>query len=276
MPKRKNWGGKKITEIIKDAEQKQQNIGSLLERVREKASQIESAFQQASEKLSGISSNAANADTIVGNIENTKNEVQQIKDEVVELKVTTRELVETNQSLLEETKNQLAVVAGGVLSNTFEGRRQILGKSATIWFRWLLFDILALILVAVIVFLELKTTQNLTTGFFLKFSLSFPFIYGAFFFHGQYSKERDLEEDYAFKSAVSFSLEAYRKLLKGEIDNGIAEERNKLLDFIINTVKNIYTSPGSGHTRKKNRKVSSDALDDIKEILKNITDLARR
>lgn len=270
---KKIWGGKKITEILQDAEEKQQKINSLFTSIQTTAEQINSIARQTDEKLANISTVANNVESSLSNVKGAVEEIHQLKTEVGELKSETSKLLEANQSLIEEIKNQLAVAAGGSLSNTFEKRKKELGDSKEKWFYWLMIDILILAGIAIFVFLELKNNLTITPGFLLKFSLSFPFIYAAVFFHSQYSKERELLEEYAFKSAVAFSFEAYRKILKEEINQEQAEQQNKFLEFIIDSIKKIYTSPReiiSRHPNKENS-VEMGILEKLVDIFKKFT-----
>jgi len=194
-------------------------------------------------QIESIVSSANQAKQTLSDAKSNTEDIQNIKNEVSELKVSTTELVKTNQSLIEEIKNQLGAAAGGSLSHTFDKRKEDLEKSKNKWKKWFLLNILALFGVALFVFFELKNNQGFSTILSLKISLAFPLIYSAIFFHSQYNKEREYLEEYAFKSAVSFSLEAYRKLLKEEINSDQPEEQGKFLGFIVEAINKIFTSP---------------------------------
>ena len=159
------------------------------------------------------------------------------------MKSSFEELLEKSNTLAEEIKTQLGTAAGGSLSHTFNDRKKDLEKSKNNWRKWFLWNIVALFVVALVVFLELKSSQGFSTTLWLKITLAFPLIYSAIFFHSQYNKEREYVEEYAFKSAVALSLQAYRELFKDEIDPDKPEEQERLLDFISSTTKQIYTSP---------------------------------
>jgi F0F1-type ATP synthase membrane subunit b/b' len=257
------WGKKKISEAIKDIETKQLQVRELFENTQKMVEQLSFNSAESDTKLKNILS-------IESQVNNSVVNIQSIQDEIEELKSSTNKILDTNQGLIEEIKNQLAVAAGGVLSNTFEQRKMDLEKSKKKWFNWLVLDIILLVGVAIFVFLELKSNPSITPNFFLKFSLSFPFVYAAFFFHGQYNKERELLEEYAFKSAIAFSFEAYRKLIKEEIDQEKTEEQNKFLDFILNSIKGIYTSPRELMSNYPNKEDSIEVgvLDKLVEVFK--------
>ncbi len=272
---KKIWGGKKISEILKDAENKQERINSLFGELQETASKIKNVSDEIDQVSKTTSISATNVENVLSEVRGSRDEIQKLRGGVTQLQSSTEELINANKNLLDEAKEQLAVIAGGSLSNTFEKRRDILSSSAKKWFNWLLIDVLFLIIVAAIVFSELKGSSGLTTSFFLKFSLSFPFIYLAFFFHGQYSRERELEEEYAFKSAVSFSFDAYRKILVEEINYEKSDEKMKLLDFVIDTIKNIYSPIMKNTHSKKDSGESNSTLEKINKIVDNIVGLVK-
>lgn len=98
-----------------------------------------------------------------------------------------------------------------------------------------------------------KTEFKVDTAFWLRVALNTPFAIILGFASVQYSRERKLEEEYAFKSNISVSLEAYReivdRLLKDEKEasasaNGSVDQaRTRLVTFIIESIQNIFSSP---------------------------------
>ena len=63
----------------------------------------------------------------------------------------------------------------------------------------------------------------------------------------QYSNERRTEEEYAFKSAISVSLEPYKDLLQRMKESGHGDEakfvEKLLLEVFDNPVKRVYANP---------------------------------
>ena len=240
---KKFWGEKKITEIIKNAETIQSELKTIFDDIQKTSNQINSVATEANEKLANISSVKNQADETLSGVKTATSDIQSVRNEIGNLKLSTDELLKTNQSLVEQIKNQLGIAAGGSLSHTFDKRKEELEKSKNTWRNLFLLNIVALLAVAAFVFLELKDHTGFTVNAFLKITLSFPLIYSAIFFHGQYNKEREYLEEYAFKSAVSFSLEAYKKLLVEDIDSSKPEEQKEFIKFIIDSIRDIYNSP---------------------------------
>jgi hypothetical protein len=148
--------------------------------------------------------------------------------------------------------DKLQKATGASLFHSFEQRKQAIYKGRKFW------GVITGLLVVGMVFYNIdlfdllsKTGFALTPVFWLRVTFNLPFVFAIGFASLQYSRERMLEEEYAFKSNISLSLEAYRelveRLLKDEkeaITNSVAQHaRERLTTFIISAIDNIYSSP---------------------------------
>ncbi len=79
-------------------------------------------------------------------------------------------------------------------------------------------------------------------AFWVKLSLTVPLGYALAFCTVQYSRERRLEEEYAFKSSISVSLNPYRDMILAILEKGGAD-LTKYADFVIDAVRNVFTPP---------------------------------
>ena len=73
--------------------------------------------------------------------------------------------------------------------------------------------------------------------------MSVPLIYAIAFCNLQYSRERKLEEEYAFKANISISLVPYKDLVATLVDKGTPSEVQKYSTFIIDSISKVFTSP---------------------------------
>ncbi len=76
----------------------------------------------------------------------------------------------------------------------------------------------------------------------MKLSLTVPLGFALTFCTVQYSRERRLEEEYAFKSSISVSLNPYRDLIHSILEKGGAD-LTKYTDFVVDSVRNVFTPP---------------------------------
>ena len=99
--------------------------------------------------------------------------------------------------------------------------------------------------------------------FFVRLGVMIPLGFLMYFTASQYKKEREAEEEYAFKSAISFSLEPYRDLLiRMRKDEELEAEFVKRLmeDVFDNPVKRLY-----------NHKDANSELEELIDAAKTVT-----
>ena len=125
----------------------------------------------------------------------------------------------------------------------FEERKREVEESRERWLWWFIANILVLFVVAVLTFIGLTTGTGFAAASWLAFGVALPLAYSAIFFHAQHSKAREYLEEYSFKTLVARSLAVCRKMLKEDMDGKNADERKKYLDFVIGSLKDLYTPP---------------------------------
>jgi hypothetical protein len=137
--------------------------------------------------------------------------------------------------------------------------------------------LVALSLVLSVVFIwSLRYVKAYNPAFYLKLSISIPLIYGIAFCNVQYSRERRLEEEYAFKSNISISLDPYQKLVGSLVDKTKPEELSKYTAFLIDSVTRVFTSPtehifeesGDKNSTEKLLKALGDFIEPLLKALK--------
>jgi hypothetical protein len=132
---------------------------------------------------------------------------------------------------------------GYTLFHSFQKRQENLARSKKFW-GIALGAAVAISLAASIYFIySLQFVKVYNAAFYLKLSISLPIIYAIAFCSMQYSRERRLEEEYAFKSSISISLDPYRKLVSQLVDPNKPEESAKYTAFVIESINRVFTSP---------------------------------
>lgn len=132
---------------------------------------------------------------------------------------------------------------GFTLFHAFQERQLQIIKAKNFW-AWALAVCVIVAIGASGTFIYLyRDLQQVTPAFFLKLSISIPLVYAIAFCNLQYSRERKLEEEYAFKSSVSISLDPYQRLVGNLVDHSNKEELAKYTEFIIQSVNRVFTSP---------------------------------
>ena len=160
---------------------------------------------------------------------------------------------------------------GYTLFESFQKRQLDIAKARRFWGYVLGFLVLVSLSASGWFISRLGDGVRYNAVFYLKLSLSIPLVYAIAFCHAQYSRERRLEEEYAFKSNISISLEPYQKLVGGLVDKNQPEELSKFTAFIIDSVNRVFTSPTERiFADHSGDKTSVDKL--IDKIIKNIND----
>jgi hypothetical protein len=136
---------------------------------------------------------------------------------------------------------QLGRAGAGALAIAFSLRQEEIEKELKRWRGILYYSVGALLLLSVIFFIYSFFITALTLGFFLKISISLPFIYVVWFASKQYSKERFILERYAFKTAQAKSLNAFSKTVK-EMDQ-TEDGQSRAQEFVITSIGKIFVAP---------------------------------
>jgi hypothetical protein len=132
---------------------------------------------------------------------------------------------------------------GFSLFHAFQNRQSGLRRSTISWAIGLGVCVLISACVSIWLIHSITTAPAYGPLFFMKLAISIPLVFAITFCSVQYSRERRLEEEYAFKSSISISLEPYRKLVGELIDNNQPTEVAKYTEFLINSINRVFTSP---------------------------------
>ena len=173
---------------------------------------------------------------------------------LAEATTKTNAVIERNDAELKRLVSELDTLEGRIresieratgytLFHSFQKRQLDLASSKRFW-AIILAVAVGISLAASGVFIwSLQFVQTYNAAFYLKLSISLPLIYAIAFCSVQYSRERRLEEEYAFKSSISISLEPYQKLVESLVDKKQPDEVAKYTAFIIESVNRVFTSP---------------------------------
>jgi chromosome segregation ATPase len=235
-------------------------------------------FQQGIEEKLAISVAAADSST-KKLLTETQQEVQDLKDglakeseeTIANNQKKTESLIEELEKLKELIREQLQQATGFTLFGAFQSRQNQIAKAKQVW----VYALAALVLISVGVTFwigyEAKFFSVHSFAFWVKLSLTIPIGYAITFCTVQYGKERRLEEEYAFKSSISVSLNPYRDLVLSILEKDGTADLSKYTDFVIGSVNNVFTSPTERALDGEDRASVDKAL---KDMLKPVAELA--
>lgn len=168
------------------------------------------------------------------------------EETIGENKRKTDELIAELATLKDQVRAQIQQATGFALFGAFQERQnQIVGSKK--WWAVAIAVLVALsIVITTVIAYEAKFYNAHDFAFWIKLSLTIPLGFAITFCTIQYSRERRLEEEYAFKASISVSLTPYRELVLSILEKDATVDKGKYTDFVIDSVKNVFTSTVQG------------------------------
>lgn len=184
-------------------------------------------------------------------------------------KVETEELILKLKALDDQIKVQIQKATGFSLFHSFQTRQDALSKSKKFWAAAL--AIMVMVSIGLTTYV-MRTTNDINVAFYIKLSLSIPIIYAITFCTVQYSRERKLEEEYAFKSNISISLIPYQELVAKLVSGKQPAEQEKYTAFIIDSINKVFTSPTDKifQDEVKQKGLTNKAIKQLTQLLEPI------
>jgi hypothetical protein len=155
----------------------------------------------------------------------------------------TAEIILELGSLKDQIREQIQQATGFQLFGAFQSRQNEIAKSKNVW----VYAIGALVAISAGVTIWIAHEAQFYSvnnfAFWVKLSLTVPLAFAITFCTVQYGRERRLEEEYAFKSSISVSLNPYRDLVLSILEKDGKIDQSKYTEFVINSVTNVFTPP---------------------------------
>lgn len=164
----------------------------------------------------------------------------------------TTEVVKTNESLIGQIKDHLRKAIGASLFTAFDTRRKLITTSSwiwaalllvsvggTIWFAfWFVSEVAKLTTVSEVSKLTTETPVNMQwIVVYARLVIVAPLAFLITFTAKRYTSERRAEEEWAFKSAISISLDPFRDLIAR------MKEANQDTAFVEKLVAEVFDNP---------------------------------
>jgi predicted nucleic acid-binding Zn-ribbon protein len=284
---------KNLSEIHTRANQAVKELQSTLVQGKETQNQIAAILASVGREEQTTKQQSESAKNDAARIDALKNDIQEFHEEIdgyrKNISDTTRqarEAVEKNnaekeelivnlQKLENDIKDRLQKATGISLFHTFDDRMRSLRFGKRFW-AFSVFLFLACTL-GVTVYI-LSTTTTLDIFLYVKISMAIPLAYGIVFCTQQYSRERRLEEEYAFKSNVSISLTPYRELVETLVAEGKPEEQSKYANFVIDTISEVFRPPDREifETKQKGIRIGSSTMKQLTALIEAIANTLKK
>lgn len=265
-----------VLNLFNNAKSYLNDITDIKSQIQNKETEINGILKSVNEKLESI--------TI--DISDYKNDFEIIKTDNTSLKKELDTKIFDASLQLEKAKEELAFIdskksqieiltgmaADGALGSKFDQRQVKLDKALTFW-KWAVPLVSLLTLTWIIIVFTCLTPhfKNEWLNILINIIKTTPMFILLGFVFSQYKKERNLQEEYAFKSAVAMTLTAYSGMLsKADTENNVSRQQMllKSIELVYNQ-PNIYT-PRNVRTPNISSKDFNETLSTLTEAIKNI------
>ncbi|MCQ6262852.1 hypothetical protein MLD55_12985 [Alcanivorax sp. MM125-6] len=274
-----------VAELKKKTAEAADKVAGDAEQVAERLSEIGNAkaqvqadrqtVQEARESVGAIEANVRQFfDEIAENKKTLQEAVRTAKETADQSKRDTAHVVEENAKLQEEIREHLLKAVGASLFSAFEKRKGRIAVSKWVWAAIAAVAISAQVGIFFWLASQVSGLPNgepfyLQSAFLLRATATIPVVFFIWYSISQYAREREYEELYGFKSALSYSLSPYLDLVK---DLGELDPDDKTRDFVVSTVDKIFRNPlderpVGGRQGKQTTESASDLLDRVLKIV---------
>ena len=281
----------KVSEIdsfISDISKRSEELGSLLNRAKDteigiteiqgkclvKAEEINSTAKAISDKLTQITTDISSYRTEYSDI---KNDITTLQSDSKKLNSDTKEQNEvalkdaaTINSQKSDIERLVGMAADGSLGYKFDQRKRELNSTVKWWILGVVGTSLLAITWAVVVFVCLAAEGgNQYIDLLVNLIKTSPGFILMGFVLKQYTKERNLQEEYAFKSAVAMTLTSYSGMLEQkDVDSNKSRQ-----DMLLKSIAQVYSKPKS-HIEKTEKPISISTKD-LTDSVKALTDVVK-
>jgi len=248
-------------DLVNFTEEKKNELGDIkrgLEESRKQLNEQQTILEQATSKDGEILTIKEAAQSLLNDLkvqlgiitktfDEFKVDAEKLKVDINDNKADTALALEKAETLRdailahkETIERYVGMSVDGYLGNKFDARAEKLNEWLRIWQIAVPISVVLSIIWVVVVFTFLRTqlSNDLVSVGINLLKTTPAFILMGFVF-GQYGKERNLQEEYAFKGAVAMTINVYADLLAGK-DEDSNKSRQQL---ILNALKQVHTQP---------------------------------
>jgi hypothetical protein len=251
-----------ITELAANSKQKDTEIDGLLKNIKDKVKVV----------ADNIEDYQTDFTTIQTDTTELKTQLETAIKKALEDLETSRIGIEFITSNRQEIIRLTGMAADGSLGSKFDQRQVKLEKGLTFWKAAVpIMTFLACIWVVVVFTCLSANFANEWMNILINMIKTTPAFILLGFVFSQYKKERNLEEEYAFKSAVAMTLTAYSTLL----DNQDKDANKSRQEMLLKSIQQVHAQPrihpeSSDKIYSLNSKHLKEAIQTLSEAVKNI------
>ena len=267
-----------------DLDNKINQASEFYDTIKEKA---KSATDNDSLILSCLSSSEANKNTIETLKTNIANSEQKISDDIEDYSKRFKEVIVQNErslSLIKESEilqkeilskkgeveNLIGAAADGSLGTHFKERKNQIRKNVNIFTFLVIVSLVFTARWVWFVFKDFDSNSSDWVHFVINVLRTLPAWFLVWWLIDRYTKERKLQEEYAFKSAIAMTMREHSKLLKNT-DSGDVDKRDSQQIMLLKALENIYKNPDTRQDKEKDNLTPKN----VEGFLSKLTELIK-
>lgn len=237
-----------LDDLLDTDQERSNTIASLLADSKSHSEVIETFSKRVSQRENQLEDQEIKTNTYIKNLSNFTSERE--------------ELLEDASKLIQEARSALGYTTARGISAAFNKKYEdtLKDKTTELWLRYAAGFILLAGLVGVWIFIDRKVELEALFG---RLSLIPIFIGGAWFAAAQYVKQKNISEDYAYKSVLAKAMVGFADQLEENSDKG---------DNYSHYIQSLFAEIHNDPLRKRGSHSVNKA--DIEKLLKEIKDLA--
>jgi hypothetical protein len=234
-----------------------------------------------------LSSSEANKNTIETLKTNIANSEQKISENIENYRKQFEEVITKNTrslSLIEEAEelqkkilsqkdtveNLIGAAADGSLGTHFKERKEQIRDNVYIFLKTIILSLLATCAWVWFVFKDFDSNSSDWVHFVINVLRTLPAWFLVWWLIDRYTKERKLQEEYAFKSAIAMTMREHSKLLK-DTDSGDIDKRDSQQIMLLKALENIYRNPDTRQDKEKDNLTPKN----VEGFLSKLTELIK-
>jgi hypothetical protein len=249
-----------INTIVSNATNKDTEIEGILKNIKDKVISVSESITEYETEFTAIKKdNSASKLQLETSISKALEDLGKSKKGI--------EFIESNRA---EIVRLTGMAADGSLGSKFDQRQKKLEEGLTFW-KWAVPIMSSITLIWIVVVFTCLSPhfENQWLNILINIIKTSPVFVLLGFVFSQYKKERNLQEEYAFKSAVAMTLTAYSEMLS----NSDTDDNNSRQQMLLKSIEMVYNQPQIHPV--KNETLFSFNTKDLKETVGTLTDAVK-
>jgi hypothetical protein len=260
-----------ITALLSTANSQLMEINTIVSYATNKDTEIDGVLKNIKDKVTVVSESITEYETDFTAIKKDnsalKLELETAIAKALEDLKKSKEGIEFIESNRAEIVRLTGMAADGSLGSKFDQRQKTLADGLVFWKNGVPSVTILSIIWVLVVFTCLKAnTGDIWVNLLVNLLKTSPVFILMGFVFSQYKKERNLQEEYAFKSAVAMTLTAYSEMLSNS-DKEVNISRQQML---LKSIEMVYNQPQIHPV--KNETLFSFNTKDLKETVVELSD----